>query len=34
MGMKFFWDTNVFIYLWEDWPPRPEADEFAACVDA
>jgi predicted nucleic acid-binding protein len=32
--MKFFWDTNLFIYLWEDSPQRAEALDFAAAIKA
>lgn len=34
MGMKIFWDTNLFIYLWEESPRQKEALEFAAAIKA
>lgn len=32
--MKFFWDTNFFIYLWEDGPQTPMAKKFAQWIAA
>ncbi len=28
--MRVFWDTNLFIYLWEDSPARARVDSLAA----
>ncbi len=30
--MKFFWDSNLFIYLWEDSPESVVAKEFAEWI--
>ena len=30
--MKVFWDTNLFIYLWEDSPRRPEMRDFSQAI--
>jgi predicted nucleic acid-binding protein len=30
--MKIFWDTNIFIYLWEDSPLQTEARQFSRAI--
>lgn len=32
--MKILWDTNLFIYLWEESPRQAEALEFHAAIKA
>jgi predicted nucleic acid-binding protein len=32
--MKIFWDTNLFIYLWEDSPWREKTRDFMRCIIA
>ncbi len=32
--MRIFWDTNLFIYLWEDSPWRQTTQEFARFIVA
>ena len=32
--MRVFWDTNLFIYLWEDSPARTRVESLAAWQDS